>query len=76
FFETVTKNIKNTKVEVILFESNIQYKEIAVKTVDTIINNQYIFYRNGKLELIKKQLEITNNSIVNKKSETNSKEDQ
>ncbi|CAG8621095.1 10692_t:CDS:2, partial [Dentiscutata heterogama] len=49
FFGTVTsfmKNTKNTEVRIILFESDIQYKEIAVKLVNTIINDQYIFYRN------------------------------
>ncbi|CAG8753759.1 18805_t:CDS:2 [Dentiscutata erythropus] len=91
FFETMfgfVKITKNTKVEVILFESNIQYKEIAVKLVDTIINDQYIFYGNSELELVKKESKtnsgenqipkINNNSIVSRERifENNSKEDQ
>ncbi|CAG8550079.1 7004_t:CDS:1 [Dentiscutata heterogama] len=81
FFGTVSgfaKNPKNTEVGVILFESNIQYKETAVEPVDTIINDQYTFYGNGELELIRKRPEITNDSIVNRERvpENNSREDQ
>ncbi|CAG8828338.1 4154_t:CDS:1, partial [Racocetra persica] len=73
-----TKNTKNIEVGVIKFESDIYYKETTVEPVDTIINDQYTFYENSELVLIRKRSEITDNSIVNRKrvSENDSKEDQ
>ncbi|CAG8511022.1 375_t:CDS:2, partial [Scutellospora calospora] len=59
---------KNIEIEEIIFKSDIQYKEITVKQVDTIKNDQYKFYRNGELMLkndhLRKQTKIANKSIV------------
>ncbi|CAG8690254.1 7815_t:CDS:2, partial [Dentiscutata heterogama] len=81
FFRTVTsfvKNTKNTEVGVILLESDIQYKEIAVELQPKITNDS-IINRESETNSREDQIpEINNNSIVNRKrvSENNSKENQ
>ncbi|CAG8841168.1 10978_t:CDS:2, partial [Racocetra persica] len=49
FFGTASGLTKDTKIGKILFESTIQYKEIVVDQVNTIINNQYQFFGNGEV---------------------------
>ncbi|CAG8545993.1 1200_t:CDS:1, partial [Dentiscutata heterogama] len=48
FFGTASGLTKNTKIGKILFESTIQYKEIVIDQVNSIIN-QYQFFGNGKV---------------------------
>ncbi|CAG8836629.1 26335_t:CDS:1, partial [Racocetra persica] len=73
---------KNAKIDEIVFENKVQYKETTVEQIDTIRNDQYKFYENGELVLendyIKKPTEISDEPIGNSKrvSKNTSRENQ